>query len=56
VREGGVNGEVVIHAQERKKFVLEKQKFALRFILKARVRRECGESAATVRRQCGLLP
>jgi len=42
VREGGVNGEVVIHAQERKKEKLEKHNFPLRFKLKARVRRECG--------------
>jgi len=42
VREGGVNGEVVIHAQERKKEKLEKQNFPLRFKLKVRVQRECG--------------
>jgi len=42
VREGGVNGEVVIHVQERKKEKLEKQNFPLRFKLKARMRRECG--------------
>jgi len=49
VREVGVNCEVVIHAQERKKEKLEKQNFHLRFKLKARVRLECGESAARVR-------
>jgi len=38
VREGGVNDEVVIHAQERKKEKLEKQNFPLWFKLKARVR------------------
>ena len=57
-----MNGEVVIHAQERKNEKLKKQNFGLRFILKARVRAECGdsatsaacdESAARVRRECG---
>jgi len=38
VRKGGVNGEVVIHALERKKEKLEKQNFHLQFKLKARVR------------------
>ena len=62
MREVGVNGEVVIHAQERKNEKLKKQNFGLRFILKARVRAECGDSAtfaacddsaARVWRECG---
>ena len=52
MREVGVNCEVVIHAQERKKEKLEKQNFHLRFKLKVRVRLECSESAARVRLEC----